>query len=44
MKSKIEFKDLDNWLKIAVIYGWISVFIWVIYFLYGIVEGIIAVA
>lgn len=33
MQSKITFKDLDNWLKTVVVFGFISLAIYVIAFI-----------
>ncbi len=37
---KIKFKDLDNWLKIAVIVAWGEALLYIIYFLIGFFSAI----
>lgn len=38
--TKIQFKDLSAWLKLAVIVSWITCVIYGLYFLLGFVEGL----
>lgn len=39
--KKIELKDVSNWLKLCLIGGGISLVIWTISFLVGLIEGIL---
>jgi hypothetical protein len=42
MSEKIKFKDLSNWIKIAIIGGWIFMFTFILSFIIGFIQGIIA--
>lgn len=43
MKDKIKFKDLSNWLRLAIIAGWFTVAYFVIFFMVGFIMGIVEV-
>jgi len=38
--NKIKFKDLSNWLKVLVIFGWGMLSIYALAFLIGFIRGI----
>lgn len=38
-EEKVGFKDLSIWLKILVVFGWISFIIFIIGFLIGFIQG-----
>jgi len=37
--DKVGFKDLNIWLKILVVMGWIQLLQWIIFFVWGFIEG-----
>lgn len=39
--KKICFNELDNWVKLAIITGWVTAFVWVVVFLVEFVDIII---
>ena len=41
MKNKIRFKDLNVWLKILAVGGWIILGFYVLGFLIGFIEGLL---
>ena len=42
MKNKIGFKDLNAWLKVLVVWGWIILGFYAIGFLLGFFEGLLS--